>query len=100
MAESPPDGRQRNSCIAAGGLGDGVAAVQLAGRVRLFQDVERHPVLDAASEIHLLALGVQNSSAAAEAVANAQKRCVSHQTAQRGEPLFELRVEFGPRDGF
>jgi hypothetical protein len=56
--------RESDACVSAGGFGDAVSGVQAAFGVGLADDRERHPVFDAASEVHLLAFGMDGALAA------------------------------------
>jgi hypothetical protein len=47
------------------------------------QDVQRHPVLDAAGQVHLLALGVNGATLAAELEVDRQQRGVANQSLKR-----------------
>ena len=79
MAEGAADGGERDAGVAAGGLGDLVAGLDSAVLVCPPQDVQRHAVLDAAGEVEILGLGVDDAIRAAVTVVDSQQWRIAHQ---------------------
>src|SRR5271167_5048739 len=89
MPQSAAHCGKRNTSVAAGGLDDGVAGTDATFPIGFAQDMQRHPVLDAAGEVHLLAFGVDGALAAARLVFDRQERRVAD------EPLKGLEARGG-----
>ena len=83
------DGGERDAGVAAGGLSDAHPGPQGAAAIRLFDDEERHPVLDAAGEVQRFLLREDHPRLAAEDHVDGQQRRIADQAVQAGEALGE-----------
>jgi hypothetical protein len=65
VTERAADRRECDAGVPARGLGDGVARRDPVLGIGAADDVERHPVLDAAGDVEVLGLGVDDAPLAA-----------------------------------
>jgi hypothetical protein len=78
-------GGKCDACIATRRLGDFGAWFDDALRIGGLEDVQRHPVLDAAGEIERLVLGVDVVRAAAKPALDLDQGCATGETLQGGK---------------
>ena len=83
MAQGASDGGERNTGIAAGGLGDGRAGPKQAALIPPGQYVQGHAVLDAPRQVEILGLGVY--SAGLPVVLEVDGQHVSHKWSGRAD---------------
>ena len=87
VSQRPAYRRKSDAGVSAGGFGDGVSRVQPALGVSPADDVQRHPVLDAAGEVHLLAFGKDGALAARYFVFDSEQRRVADQSFESAETV-------------
>lgn len=85
VAERAPDGCKRDARVAGGRLGYAVAGPDGPRAIRALQDVERHPILDAAGHVKVFGLGVDRARPAPEEETNLQQRRVADHVLQFSE---------------
>ena len=85
MPQRSADRGERDAGVAAGRFGDGVAGLNAAFLISLLENVKGHPVLDAASHVEVLGLGIYDSLLASKQKAYGKQRCVADHVLQ----LFE-----------
>src|SRR5271165_2020953 len=95
VAQDAAERRKGNAGVAAGGLGDGEAGLDLPFLIGLLQDAQGHAVLDAAGEIHVFGFGVKNAFAALIAEVDADEGGVADETSQRLELRCGTIDEYG-----
>jgi hypothetical protein len=79
VTERPTDGSKRDPAVPAAGLRDRVPGRESPGAVGLLEDVQRHPVLDAAGEVQGFELRKDRSRCAAPLVMDREQRRVPDQ---------------------
>jgi len=82
MPQSPPNRGERDAGIAAGRFGDRVTLLNAAFLVCLLENVESHPVLDAAGHVEVLGLGIDDPLFSVERKSNSKQRRVADHVLQ------------------
>src|SRR5579863_5728724 len=85
MPQHAPKRGERDAGVAAGSFGNPHARAQFSRFVGAPQNVRRHAILDAAREIHVLALGVEGARLAAISKVDGKQRRVADRPGQRIE---------------
>jgi hypothetical protein len=90
MTQRTADRREGDARVATGRLGDHVAGRDLSAGIGALQDVQRHPVLDAAGEVVRLVFGVDAVIAAAKPAVDLEQRRATDQPG-KGQELALVR---------
>ena len=87
MSQRPADRGKGDAGVAARGLHDEIARSQNPVAVTLGDDVQRHPVLDAAGHVEILGLGVEHAWPAAIGEVDGQEWRVAHHRFEAVDPV-------------
>src|SRR5437870_3228228 len=93
MTQRTTDRSKRDAGVAAGRFGYGVAGLNAAFLISSLENVKGHPVLDAASHVELLGLGIDDTLFSSEQKVYDKQRCVADHVLQ----LFEAIWQFADR---
>ena len=97
MAQGAPQCGECDTGIAAGGFRDRIPRRKAAVLAGAAEDVEGHPVFDAAGHVQLLAFGVDDAAPASIAQLDGKHRCVAQQSSQAPQPGACSRIKGSAR---
>src|ERR1041385_2233420 len=89
VAERTPHAGERDAGVPARGLGDRVPGLDPALGIGATEDVQRHPVLDAAGEVEVLGLGVDQAPLALVGELDLEHGGVADQARERAQAVLD-----------